>query len=70
MLNMDRNTGEAAAERLDVARGEESAAAKKLETARGTAGEFHADVELRATGREVSARSAWVAWAEEGGDQR
>jgi hypothetical protein len=67
---MDSTTREAAAERLVVARGAEATAANELEAARGTAGEFHATVQLRATEREVAARSAWLAWTDDGVDER
>ena len=63
---MPSNTRERATARLDVARGAETSAARDLDTARGTTHELHAAVQLRASEREVVARSAWLAWVEEG----
>lgn len=63
---MQSNTRENAAARLDVARGAETSAAQSLATAVGTTDELHATVQLRASEREVTARSAWLAWVEEG----
>ena len=63
---MQSTTRDSAVARLDVARGAETSAAQNLETARGTTGELHAAVQLRAGEREVAARSAWLAWVEEG----
>jgi hypothetical protein len=60
------HTLQGAASRLDVARGAETSAATHLETARGTRDELHAAVQLCASEREVAARSAWLAWVEEG----
>lgn len=60
------DTQEGAASRLDVARGAETSAARNLETVRGTPDELHAAVQLGASRREVAARSAWLAWVEEG----
>jgi hypothetical protein len=64
---MDSKTRESATARLDIARGAETSAAQNLETALGTTDELHAAVQLRASEREVAARSAWLAWVEEGG---
>jgi hypothetical protein len=63
------NSGETrkgAASRLDVARGAETSAARNLDAVRGTLDELHAAVQLGASRREVAARSAWLAWVEEG----
>ena len=60
-------THEGATARLDVARRAEEFAARDLETARGSTDELHAAVGLRAAERETGARSAWLAWMEEGG---
>jgi hypothetical protein len=68
VLTLGSNSREAAAERLDVARGAEEVAANELDAASGTPGEFHAAVQLRAAEREVLARSAWVAWTGQSGD--
>jgi hypothetical protein len=63
---MQSTTRERANARLNVARGDETSAARDLDTARGTTDELHAAVQLGATAREVAARSAWLAWVEEG----
>ena len=63
---MESDTREGATARLDVARRAEKSAASGLDTARGSTGELHAAVELRAAERETGARSAWLAWVDEG----
>ena len=63
---MQSTTRERATVRLDVARGDETSAARYLEAARGTTDELHAAVQLGASEREVAARSAWLAWVEDG----
>jgi hypothetical protein len=65
---MQSTTRERATARLDVARGNETSAAQDLDTARGTTDELHAAVQLGASEREVAARSAWLAWVDEGDD--
>ena len=67
---MTSNNREAATDRLDAARSEETTAAKDLEAVRGTNGELPAQVRLRAAETEVSARSAWLAWTDESADDR
>jgi hypothetical protein len=63
---MQRTMRERANARLDVARADETSAARDLDTARGTTDELHAAVQLGASEREVAARSAWLAWVEDG----
>jgi hypothetical protein len=63
---MESHTREGATARLDAARRTERSAASDLETARGSADELHAAVEFGAAERETGARSAWLAWVEEG----
>ena len=65
---MQSTTRERASARLDVARSDEISAARDLDTARGTSDELHAAVQFGASEREVAARSAWLAWVEEGDD--
>ena len=64
---MDTKTRESATARLDIAGGAETSAAQNLEKAKGTTDELHAAVQLRASERDVAARSAWLAWVEGGG---
>ena len=63
---MQSTTRERATARLAVARSDATSAARDLDTARGTTDELHAAVQLGAHEREVAARSAWLAWVEEG----
>lgn len=63
---MQSTTRERATARLAVARSDATSAARDLDTARGTTDELHAAVQLGADEREVAARSAWLAWVEEG----
>jgi hypothetical protein len=65
---MQSTTRERATARLDAARGDEMSAARHLDSARGTSEELHAAVQFGAREREVAARSAWLAWVEEGDD--
>jgi hypothetical protein len=63
---MQSTTREHATARLGVAAREETSAARSLDAARGTTDELHAAVQLGAHEGEVAARTAWLAWVEEG----
>jgi hypothetical protein len=67
---MTSDSSNAAAERLDVARSEETRASDALRAASGTSEHFHAAVQLRAAEDQVEARTAWLAWTELGDEKR